>query len=246
MLLRIYRFASLLGAIVWALLGGKIEAQQARLALTPAPTTSTDPAATPETTMGGVLRRLTAGSGVVFLGRVRKIAFATTPMADMQSGTVTITLDVLEPIAGNVGSTYSLHEWSGLWTMGRERYHVGQRAVFFLHAPGAAGFSSPVGGMQGVVPLIPTTADASPMLDIRWLATRVQRSAGSPIAYAGTGGISLTDAIRVITHPAEMLEPALLPLPPGVLPVAPAPSRPRPILVTSPVDPLHGDGAGAR
>jgi hypothetical protein len=79
-----------------------------------------------------------------------------------------------------------LREWAGLWSGGDQRYRVGQRLLMLLHAPGAGGVTSPVGGMAGAIPIrgsasaLQATAAASstppPVADLRWVGTRLQRS----------------------------------------------------------------------
>jgi hypothetical protein len=66
---------------------------------------------------------------------------------------------------------------------------VGQRFLILLHAPSAAGLSSPVGGMDGAIPIRGSVlaglqagrlaGNAAPAdgrtVDLRWVATRVVR-----------------------------------------------------------------------
>lgn len=257
MFVRILRLLSLLGAILWALAFGGADAQmldRANLS-TPANAAPESPTAsgqlTVPTTLGQVLRQMAAQSGVVFIGRVRTIHFDTAPLASQQAGTVTITLDVLTPIyaaSGNLAASYTLREWSGLWTMGRQRYAVGQRALFFLRPPNAAGISAPVGGQMGMVPLVPGAATQTPLLDARLLAANLQRTAGSLLPYAGTSGLPLADAARIITHPTLALEPTMQPLPgrlepsvdPNADPQQLAPSLP---IGATGIHPIHTDTA---
>ena len=46
------------------------------------------------------------------------------------------------------GAEFRLLEWPGRWQAG-ERYRIGERYLLFLHAPNAAGLTSPVGGSAG-------------------------------------------------------------------------------------------------
>jgi hypothetical protein len=76
-----------------------------------------------------------------------------------------------------------LREWSGLWVADNQRYRVGQRLLMLLHAPGAAGMSSPVGGLDGAIPIRQggavsqltdsSTAPQRPFVDLRWLGARL-------------------------------------------------------------------------
>jgi hypothetical protein len=72
--------------------------------------------------------------------------------------------------------------------------------MMFLHAPSAAGLSTPVDGMEGVVPVVVTAADAPPMLDVRRLGTRVGRGLGSPLV---AGKVSLQDAVAAVRDARE-------------------------------------------
>lgn len=170
------------------------------------------------TSVAAVLRGLAARAGVVFVGQVRSIV--------PKDGVVEITFAVEQPVLGVLGGSYVMREWAGRWTGGQQRYRVGERAMFFLHAPsvspnGDAGLSSPVDGMAGVVPVIPMGANADALLDVRMLAARVVRPMGSGMVDAGFGAIGLADAKTVVRRwrmEAET-EPVRRVLPAGVLPV---------------------------
>lgn len=166
----------------------------------------------PATSVGAVLRSLASRAGVVFVGRVTAIV--------PRDGVVEVSFAVDQPVLGAVGATYSMREWAGLWTAGQPRYGVGQRAMFFLHAPNAAGLSSSVDGMEGVVPVL-VTGESGTELDVRWLATRVLRVAGAPINQAQDGAVSLSEARSVVAAwRTSQLEPKRLPLPVEMRPVA--------------------------
>jgi hypothetical protein len=171
----------------------------------------------PDASVGSALVNLASRAGVVFVGQVEKI--------DRKGGLVEVRFAVEQTVVGEVGSTYTLREWSGLWTGGRQRYFVGQRAMVFLHAPGTSaggseGLSSPVDGMDGVVPVVVQGADAEPLVDVRWLETRVQRSVGSKLAGEDAGAITLASATALVRSGRVGSEPVRLPLP---LPVRPIP-----------------------
>jgi hypothetical protein len=207
---RTTRMLSFLGAVVWALLTNPADAQN------PAQHTAHDnfvtapqqpsvvAARSPATTVGGVLQSLALRSGVAFVGTVDSI--------DRQPGVVTVNFQVVQPVLGDPGPTYTLREWAGLWTLGRQRYTVGQRALFFLHAPNAAGLSSPVDGQDGIVPILPTAADQPALLDVRWLATRVLRPVGAGLQDIHTGALNLTEATTFIAR-ARSSQPATEPAP---------------------------------
>jgi hypothetical protein len=190
--------------------GGVVRGQQAEASV--APGTSV-----PATSVGGVLRGMAARAGVVFVGQVLRI--------EPKGGAVEVTFQVQQAVLGVVGGTYVMREWAGRWTGGQQRYWVGQRAMFFLHAPsvspnGGAGLSSPVDGMMGVVPLVPMGANAGALLDARRLAARVRRPVGAPLADAATGAIALADAVTVTANwqTRSVPEPKSVGLPVGVRP----------------------------
>ena len=177
--------------------------------------------AMPPTSVGVALRGLAARSGVVFVGQVQSIV--------PKDGVVEITFRVQQPVVGVVGGTYVMREWAGRWTGGQQRYRVGQRAMFFLHAPSAAGLSSSVDGMAGVVPLIPMGANTDALLDVRMLAARVARPMGSPLDDAKFGAIALMDAKTVVRNwrVEQQREPMKRMLPVGV---RPSPVRESPLV----------------
>lgn len=174
----------------------------------------------PATSVGGVLRGLASRAGVVFVGQVQSIK--------PEGGVVVVTFQVQKAVLGVVGGTYVMREWAGRWTGGQQRYQVGQRAMFFLHAPSAAGLSSPVDGMMGVVPVVPMGANADALLDVRWLASRVRRSVGSPMVGTDTGAVALADAVTVTKswQTTSMPEPTSVLLPMSMRPVVVPPDGP--------------------
>jgi hypothetical protein len=152
-----------------------------------------DAAALPAASVAGELRNLASRAGVIFVGQVQRIV--------PKDGVVEITFRVEQPVLGVVGSSYVEREWAGRWAGGQQRYWVGQRAMFFLYAPSAAGLSSSVDGMAGVVPLVPMGPmgpKADPLLDVRMLGTRVQRLVGAPMGKERLGAISLGDGKSVV------------------------------------------------
>jgi hypothetical protein len=157
------------------------------------------------TTVGGALRSLASRAGLVFVGQVAKI--------ERRSGVVEITFNVDQVVMGSAGVSYTLREWSGLW-VASDPYHLGERALVFLPPVMGTGYgvSSPVNGAVGVIPLVPMGADA-PLLDVRWLASRLQRSQGKPMVGEA---VSLSDAVSVVSQwKAKGIEPSLRRLPVG-------------------------------
>jgi hypothetical protein len=158
----------------------------------------------PESSVGAVLESLSSRAAVVFVGQVVRIE------RPANGGVVEVAFRVDRAVLGQVGDTYTVREWAGLWAAGQQRYRVGQRAMVFLHAANEAGFTSPVGGMEGVVPMLPMGADAEPLLDVR------------PLADADGGAIALSEAIQAVVQGGRgepVQEPVKQPLPVGIRPV---------------------------
>jgi hypothetical protein len=170
---------------------------------TPVPLVTVATLPDPDATLGDALHSLASRAGVVFVGQVISI--------ERKRGAVEVHFAVQQVVQGEVGATYTLREWAGLWPQGEQRYVLGQRAMIFLHPVSVAGLSSPVDGMEGIVPLVPTGADVPPVLDTRRLATRVKRAVGQPLS---TESVTLADAIGAIKGNAAPGE-----LPPHQLPI---------------------------
>jgi hypothetical protein len=140
-----------------------------------ADTTSTQPG-----TVVDVLHQLSDKADVIFAGEVVAIRRP-------NDGVVEVEFRVDEAIRGcSVGTPYILREWSGLWAGGIARYHVGEQLLMLLHAPSAAGMSSPVSGLDGAIPIreggtVATAEDTGaprqpPFVDLRWLGVKVPRT----------------------------------------------------------------------
>jgi hypothetical protein len=137
------------------------------------------PAAQPETVVD-ILHQLSDKADVIFAGQVVAIRRP-------NDGAVEVEFRVDEAIRGcTTGTPYILREWAGLWMAGNQRYHVGQRLLMLLHAPSSAGMSSPVGGLDGAIPIrqggtTMSTVDVGaprqpPFVDLRWLGARLPRA----------------------------------------------------------------------
>jgi len=128
-------------------------------------------------------------AGVIFAGQV--VAVRRHEGAGGSTGVVEIEFAVEDAVRGVSGGTYTLREWAGLWPAGEQPFRVGKRFLMLLHAPSAAGLSSPVGGMDGAIPIrggsqsqdvtVPaaalTSGEAEGLaVDLRWVATRVGRA----------------------------------------------------------------------
>jgi hypothetical protein len=200
--------ASVLAAAADARMAAALALHQTVIAETVIPPPTEAPAAD----VPSVMRSLASRAGVIFVGQVEKI--------QPNGGVMDIVFSVQRRVSGELGDTYTLREWSGRWSGGQQRYHVGERAMIFLYPPNAAGISSPVDGMAGVVPLIPMGADAEPLLDVRFLAARVERPVGAPIADSDFGAIALGDALAIVggSDQEPVPRPVRLPLPAGLRP----------------------------
>lgn len=166
---------------------------QAALPLTISPRSITDE-----------LHAMSQLADVIFAGQV--VAVHRIDGGNGSTGVVEIQFAVEDAVCGVNSSIYTLREWAGLWPAGEEPFRVGQRFLMLLHAPGAAGLSSPVGGMDGAIPIrgiVQTQAaglaetdstrtvsaktgsagisalQESRVVDLRWVGTRVVQ----PLSY---------------------------------------------------------------
>lgn len=141
------------------------------------------------TTVEAALRSMSSQAAVMFVGtvtgvrRVEGNGFAA-------AGVVEVTFAVEKGIRGvGDGEGYVLREWGGLWSADERRFTAGSRLLMLLHAPSAMGLSSPVGGMDGAIPVKgsssrvgaedQTTAVNAPVADLRWLAAKLAK----PVVY---------------------------------------------------------------
>jgi hypothetical protein len=140
------------------------------------------------------LHAMTRMAAVIFAGRV--IAIRRHQGVDGATGIVEIDFAVDDAIRGVCAGAYPLREWAGLWPAGYEPFAVGQQYLMLLHAPGAAGLSSPVGGSDGAIPIGGGDgARDGRVVDLRWIATRAPRTVshrGEAVAHP----MSLPVAVR--------------------------------------------------
>jgi hypothetical protein len=141
-------------------------------------------------TVTDVLHEMSDRAGVIFMGQVLAVRL---PIGvGPASGVVEVDFRVDQAILGcRTGQPYVLREWGGLWAGGAERYRVGQRLLMLLHSPSAGGMSSPVGGLDGAIPIrqgaggnaevgvvaesLVAPPSASSFVDLRWLGARLTR-----------------------------------------------------------------------
>lgn len=150
------------------------------------------PVVQPETVVD-ILHQFSDKADVIFAGQVLAIRRP-------NDGVVEVEFRVDQAIRGcTVGTPYVLREWAGLWAGDNQRYRVGQRLLMLLHAPSAAGMSSPIGGLDGAIPIRQggaamapddvATPSQPPYVDLRWL------------------GAKLTHAVTYQSEPAHTAKP---------------------------------------
>jgi len=132
-------------------------------------------------TVVDILHQLSDKADVIFAGQVLAIRRP-------NDGAVEVEFRVDQAIRGcTAGTPYVLREWAGLWAGDNQRYRVGQRLLMLLHAPSAAGMSSPLGGLDGAIPIRQggaaiaseddvATPSQPPYVDLRWLGAKLQRA----------------------------------------------------------------------
>ena len=132
-------------------------------------------------TVVDILHQFSDKADVIFAGQVLAIRRP-------DDGVVEVEFRVDQAIRGcTAGTPYVLREWAGLWAGDNQRYRVGQRLLMLLHAPSAAGMSSPIGGLDGAIPIrqggaamVPgddvATPPQPPYVDLRWLGARLTRA----------------------------------------------------------------------
>jgi hypothetical protein len=87
-------------------------------------------------------------AAIIFFGRVTGVS-RLVPESGAVEPSLQITFAVENGVQGvQTGREFRLLEWPGRWQAG-ERYRSGERYLLFLHAPNAAGLTSPVGGNGG-------------------------------------------------------------------------------------------------
>jgi hypothetical protein len=160
-------------------------------------------AAAPPQTVEDALHEMSNAAGVIFVGQVMSVRVV--PGSGGAPGVVEVTFRVDQAVRGcSAGGTYVLKEWQGLWAGGDARYRAGQRLLMLLRSPGASGLSSPVGGMDGAIPIrgvesqigsgamvsAASAAAPQPMVDLRWVEARMLRSVSSAPASGPSGLVS--------------------------------------------------------
>jgi hypothetical protein len=176
-----------------------------------------------------MLQQMAGQAGEIFVGRVVEIHLMGDSSRNFPdwpdgAGLVSITLQAEDCVLGcATGQLVQMREWAALWRGQPHRYTPGQRALWFLYPPNAAGVSSPVNGMLGVLPVKSTVAHSSstetanaetaagqsvPQVDLRWVQTavltnRTQVAAGAVIHPLGEVGLVPTAATTESTSEIE-------------------------------------------
>jgi hypothetical protein len=146
-----------------------------------------DDAASPQD-IETALHQMSDKAGVIFVGRVSEVRRLGS--GNVAIGVVEIRFEVEQAVRGCSAGVYVLREWAGLWEADNQRYRAGQRLLMMLHAPNAAGLSSPVDGMDGAIPIVrggsaalganSSARVAPPAVDLRWVGTKLLH----PVSYA--------------------------------------------------------------
>lgn len=125
------------------------------------------PQPAPPTGVDSALKQMADEAAIIFVGEVKNIR--------RSKDGVEITWDIDEAVRGvAAGAPFVQREWAGLWADGTPRYQVGQHALVMLHKPSVAGFSSPVTGQDGVLPVHGNAITGT--VDLRWVVAHIVRA----------------------------------------------------------------------
>lgn len=165
----------------------------------PALSANSNSAAIPRT-VEDLLHQMSDQADIIFIGQV--VAIRPHAKGSATPGFIEVDFSLTQAIRGcSPGRTYILREWAGLWAGNAHRYHAGQRLLMMLHAPGPSGMSSPVGGMDGAIPLHAVgngstlhgggSASANQpvsIADLRWLGAKLPH----PVSYRLQSALAAT------------------------------------------------------
>jgi hypothetical protein len=169
---------------------------------------------------GAELQQMAAHAAVIFAGQVVAVT------RNDAAGFVDVRFRIDQAVRGAPASgAYVVREWTGLWISHPDRYRVGQRRLMLLTARSRDGFSAPVGGMDGAIPLVATGAE--PLADGTGVAPA--DAAAGPMALAADLRWIAARAVRTVTTVAQ---------PTARLQAVGVPAKPRP-------DPANAEWVGA-
>ncbi len=134
----------------------------------------------PPSTTEDALRQMFDQAGVIFTGQVTAVRH--TASANGSTGILEVDFSIDDAIRGSAShTTCTLREWAGLAPDSDTTFLVGHRYLALLHLPGPSGFTSPVGGPDGVIPIVPGNDAASPTApDSAGLAVQASLAQASP------------------------------------------------------------------
>ena len=157
----------------------------------------------PPTTTEDALRQMLAQSAIAFTGQVTALRH-TGQIAEIDFAVDDAILGVTP------NATYTLRQWTGLTPNSNSAFQIGSRYLMFLHAPGPGGLSSPVGGPDGAIPILPGSAPALP---------------NTPDTFGLAAQTAITQSTQQATSAASLRSPARsnLRLAPPSAETAPAP-----------------------
>ena len=147
-------------------------------------------ATVPQASISAELQSLAGAAQTIFVGQIVAV--------QRSKSVVEVSFRVERPVTGLVGQTFTMREWAGLWAPGTQRYAVGQRVLAFVHGASGAGFSSPVHGAEGLVPVVVQGAEAPQLLDVRRVAASVVRAPGTRLPGEADGAIALEEALALL------------------------------------------------
>jgi hypothetical protein len=142
------------------------------------------------------LHAMSQQAAVIFAGQVVSVR-----QRGGATGVIEIEFAVDDAIRGVRGGAYILREWAGLSPAGESPFRAGQHYLMLLHAPGASGLSSPIGGADGAIPIRGGNPSAGAVVDLRWVATLVVQ----PVSYR-LRPIARPTGLPVIAQPNAKVE----------------------------------------
>jgi hypothetical protein len=114
----------------------------------------------PAATTEDALRQMFDQAAIIFTGQVTAVRHPAT--AHGLTGTLEVDFSIDDAIRGAAAhTTYTLREWARLAPNSDTSFFIGRRYLILLHTPGPSGLTSPVGGPDGIIPILPANDAAS-------------------------------------------------------------------------------------